>query len=284
MCEQRVMAILMCRPEHFGIEYEINPWMHVAVEVDHERAVGQWEALHRLYVELGEIIALATPLAGLPDMVFTANAAVLWGRRAVLSRFHHAERAGEERHWRAALEELGFEVHDIPAEISFEGAGDALFVGDHLFQAFGFRTDEAAHAEVARLLDVESTSLQLVDPRFYHLDTCFCPLDDHTALIAPAAFTKDSVEQVRARVPRLIEVPRDVAEGFACNAMPLHGRVISSTAAEALSSQLAEAGFETVCLPMDEFMKSGGGVRCLSLPLDLAVQPPAQPASAELTA
>jgi N-dimethylarginine dimethylaminohydrolase len=271
MCEKRVMAILMCRPEHFGIEYEINPWMHVAVKVDHTRAIEQWEALHSLYTELGEEIALATPVVGLPDMVFTANAAVLWKRRAVLSRFHHPERAGEEHHWREALEGLGFAVHDVPPQISFEGAGDALFVGEHLFQAWGFRTDEAAHAEVAGVLDVESTSLQLVDPRFYHLDTCFCPLDDRTALIAPAAFTGESVERVRARVPRLIEVARDVAEGFACNAMPMQGRVISSTAVEAVRAPLTEAGFDVLGLPMDEFMKSGGGVRCLSLPLDLGL-------------
>ncbi|MGH7723375.1 MAG: dimethylarginine dimethylaminohydrolase family protein [Candidatus Dormibacteria bacterium] len=265
------MAILMCRPEHFGIEYEINPWMHMAVEVDHERAVEQWEALHSLYEELGESIALTAPAAGLPDMVFTANAAVLWGRRAVLSRFHHVERAGEEAHWRVALEDLGFAVHDVPAEVSFEGAGDALFVGDHLFQGFGFRTDQAAHALVSGLLDVESTSLQLVDPRFYHLDTCFCPIDERSALIAPSALTPEAVDLVRARVPRLIEVDREVAEGFACNAMPLQGRVISSTAAEALRAPLGEAGLEVVCLPMDEFMKSGGGVRCLSLPLDMGV-------------
>ena len=162
-------------------------------------------------------------------------------------------------------------VHEMPPDISFEGAGDALFVGDHLFQAWGFRTDQAAHAEVARLLDVESTSLQLVDPRFYHLDTCFCPLDDHSALIAPDAFAPESVELVRARVPRLVEVPRAVAEGFACNAMPLRGRVISSTAAQGIRSPLADAGFDVISLPVDEFMKSGGGVRCLSLPLDLGL-------------
>ena len=271
MCEKRVMAILMCPPEHFGIEYEINPWMHVAVEVDHQRAVEEWEALHGVYGELGESIVLTAPHAGLPDMVFTANAAVVWRRRAVLSRFHHAERAGEERHWRGALEELGFIVHEVPAEVSFEGAGDALFVGDHLFQAWGYRTDLAAHAHVARFLDVESSSLQLVDPRFYHLDTCFCPLDDHTALFAPDAFAPESVEALRARIPRLIEVPRDAAEGFACNAMPLGDRVISSTSAEAIRGALAEAGFELAALPVDEFMKSGGGVRCLSLPLDLGL-------------
>jgi N-dimethylarginine dimethylaminohydrolase len=271
MCELRVMAILMCPPDHFGIEYEINPWMNVAVEVNHERAVEQWGAVERLYNQLGETIELASPVAGLPDMVFTANAAVLWRRRAVLSRFHHAERAGEERHWRAVLEGLGFDVREVSAELSFEGAGDALFVGDHLFQAWGYRTDAAVHEEVAAMLDVESTSLELVDPRFYHLDTCFCPLDDRTALIAPDAFSPESVELARARVPRLIEVPAEVAAGFACNAMPLAGRVISSSASEAMRGPLREAGFDVVSLPVDEFMKSGGGVRCLSLPLELGL-------------
>lgn len=263
------MAILMCRPEHFGIEYEINPWMHIAVEVDHERAVEQWEALHSLYLDLGETVELTTSLAGLPDMVFSANAAVLWRRRAILSRFHHAERAGEERHWRAALERLDFDVREVSAGLSFEGAGDALFVGDHLFLAWGFRTDRGAHAEVARLLDVESTSLELVDPRFYHLDTCFCPLDGDTALIAPRAFAPESLELVRARVPRLIEVSTEVAAGFACNAMPLGGAVISSAAVSELQPELSAIGCDTVALPMDEFIKAGGGVRCLSLPLDL---------------
>ena len=265
------MAILMCPPDHFGIEYEINPWMHVAVEVDHQRAVAQWESLEQLYTQMGQTIELTTPVLGLPDMVFSANAAVLWRRRAVLSRFHHAERAGEESHWRLALERLGFDVRELSDHISFEGAGDALFVGEHLFQAWGFRTDAAAHPEVAAILDVESTSVQLIDPRFYHLDTCFCPLDDHTALIAPAAFAPGSVDLVRARVPRLIEVPAEVAAGFACNAMPLDGRVISSSASEAMREPLGEAGFEVVSLPMDEFMKSGGGVRCLSLPLELGL-------------
>jgi N-dimethylarginine dimethylaminohydrolase len=263
------MAILMCRPEHFGIEYEINPWMNVAVEVDHARAVEQWEELHRLYLERGETIELTESVAGLPDMVFTANAAVVWRRRAVLSRFHHAERAGEESHWRATLERLQFDVLEVSPDLSFEGAGDALFVGDHLFQAWGFRTDQAAHAEVAAILDVESTSLQLVDPFFYHLDTCFCPLDDHTALVAPTAFAPASLELLYRRVPRLVEVPAEVAAGFACNAMPMHGTVISSTAITALRSELAAIGFDAAALPVDEFMKSGGGVRCLSLPLDL---------------
>jgi len=263
------VSVLMCAPDHFGVEYEINPWMHVAVEVDHQLATAQWEALHRTYTELGVEIELAKPVAGLPDMVFSANAAVLWDGRAVLSNFHHAERQGEEVHWRGELERLGFDVHELPRSVSFEGAGDALFVGDRLVCGYGFRTDRASHRPVARVLDVEVVSLELVDPRFYHLDTCFCPLDDTTVLAAPAAFSAASAKALRRLVPNLIEVPADVAAGFACNAMPLGGSIVSSLTIAALEAPLRAAGYAPIPLPMGEFLKAGGGVRCLSLPLGL---------------
>jgi N-dimethylarginine dimethylaminohydrolase len=260
-------SVLMCRPDHFGIEYEINPWMNVAVKVDHEVAQAQWEALHRTYLELGVEIELAKPVNGLPDMVFTANAAVLWDGRAVLSNFHHAERQGEEPHWRQELERLGFDVHELPRSLSFEGAGDALFVGDRLFCGYGFRTDRESHHPVARVLEVDVVSLELVDPRFYHLDTCFCPLDATNVLAAPDAFAPASLRRIRELVPNLIEVPVEVAAGFACNAMPLGGKVLSSLTVAQLDAPLKAAGYTPIALPMGEFLKAGGGVRCLSLPL-----------------
>jgi len=263
----RQARILMCPPDYYGIEYEINPWMHVEVGVDHDAAVQQWERLHRAYTDLGEQVDLVEPVAGLPDMVFTANAAVVRGRAAVLSRFRHSERRGEEPFWRRALEERGFEVTVLDPQVAFEGAGDALFVGDTLFCGHGFRTDRPAHRRVGRALGVEVVSLELVDPRFYHLDTCFCPLNEQTVLFAPHAFSPSSARTVRRLVPHVIEVPPDVAAGFACNAITVGSRVISSLAAQGISSPLHEAGFDTVALPMSEFIKSGGGVRCLSLPV-----------------
>ena len=260
-------SVLMCRPDHFGIEYEINPWMHVAVEVDHALAAAQWQALYQAYVDLGVRIELATPVNHLPDMVFTANAAVLWDDRAVLSNFHHAERQGEETHWRQELERLGFDVHELPRSLSFEGAGDALFLGDRLFCGYGFRTDRASHRPVARILEVEVVSLELVDPRFYHLDTCFCPLDATNVLAAPDAFAPDSLRLIRELVPNLIEVPTEVATGFACNAMPLGGNVLSSLTVSQIEGPLRAAGYTPIAFPMGEFLKAGGGVRCLSLPL-----------------
>ena len=259
----------MCPPSHYGVEYEINPWMHVDVDVDRARATTQWEALHRAYRELGQEVVLAEPQPGLPDMVFTANASVVWDGTAVLSRFRHRERQGEEKHWQGLLEAQGFDVVVPPRAVAFEGAGDALFVGETLFAGHGFRTDRVAHHVVARALGVEVVSLELVDPRFYHLDTCFCPLNGQTVLYAPQAFSPDSARTIRKLVPHVIEVPPEVAAGFACNAITIGNTVISSTAAGKLEHPLHDAGFDgVIALPMTEFIKSGGGVRCLSLPLD----------------
>jgi len=267
------MPILMCPPTHYGIEYEINPWMHVTSQVDRPRAQQQWDALLLTYAELGAEVVLADPVPGLPDMVFTANAGLTWGDRVVLSRFRHPERQREESRWRELFESWGAPVCDT-GEIAFEGAGDALFVGDTLVCGYGFRTDPAAIAMVAGQLGVDVVAVELVDPRYYHLDTCFCPLDRDTVLFAPAAFSPESQERVRHLAGRVIEVPDRVAAGFACNAIAIGDVVVSSTAVDELRTPLRAAGYRTLALPMDEFMKAGGGVRCLSLPVPAPHKPP----------
>jgi len=261
------MAILMCRPQYFGVEYEINPWMHVSNQVDHQKAESQWQALYLAYTELGQTVDLVDPQPGLPDMVFTANAALVRDRRAVLSSFHHPERQGEEPFWARALSDRGFDLVRMPAGVSFEGAGDALFVGDRLFAGYGFRTDRESHALVSRALDCEVVSLELVDPRFYHLDTCFNPLSPDVVMFAPDAFTKESARRIRTLVSHVIEVPTAVATAFVCNAVTIEGRVLSSMGVERMEPELRHEGFEMTALPMTEFLKAGGGVRCLSLPL-----------------
>jgi N-dimethylarginine dimethylaminohydrolase len=260
------MPILMCPPTHFGVIYEINPWMHVARPVDPRRAADQWEGLYATYRELGVEVVVADPVPGLPDMVFTANAGVTGGDRVVLSRFRHPERQGEEAHWRELFRRRGTPTLGTEG-IPFEGAGDALFVGDTLVCGHGFRTDRAAIPLVASALGVDVVELELIDPRYYHLDTCFCPLDAGAILYAPAAFSPTSREVVQRLAGRIIEVPDDLAAGFACNAMVVGDLVVSSEAVEGLSGQLREAGYRALGLPMGEFMKAGGGVRCLSLPI-----------------
>ena len=261
------MAILMCRPQHFGVEYEINPWMHVEQEVDRDKAETQWQALYRAYLDLGQTVELVDQAPGLPDMVFAANAALVRNGDAVLARFRHPERQGEESLWRAALEARGVRVKEVSAGISFEGAGDALFVGEQLFAGYGFRTDRESHGQLGRLLDTEVVSLQLVDPRFYHLDTCFCPLAPGVVMFAPEAFSPESARTVRRLVPHVIEVPTRLAMSFICNGVVVGDHLLSSTGVEQMDQKLSIEGLATTSFPMTEFMKAGGGVRCLTLEL-----------------
>ena len=202
-------------------------------------------------------------------MVFTANAAVVRGREAVLSRFRHPERQGEEPFWRRALEGLGITVHALPDDVPFEGAGDALFVGERLFCGHGFRTELGSHALVSRPArrrgDLAAPrGSALLSPR--HL---LLPAQRAHRALRPGRLRRGLAAAGRRLVPHVIEVPVEVAAGFACNAISLGDRVISSLAAERLEEPLHHAGFDTVALPMSEFLKSGGGVRCLSLPLEL---------------
>jgi N-dimethylarginine dimethylaminohydrolase len=263
-------AVVMCPPAHFRIEYEINPWMHMDVPVNPGPAAAQWNRLLSTYRELGLEVVLADPVPGLPDMCFTANAGVVRGERFVLSHFRHPQRQGEEPRWRAFFERLGLHVLDTHGR-AFEGAGDALFLGDTLLCGHGFRTDREALPVVAEALEVELVPLELVEPRFYHLDTCLCPIDERTLLVFPEAFSPSSLRVLRGLAEHLIEVPPEVAAGFACNGLVSGEVLVSSSSAVRLREPLGELGYRVIGLPMSEFMKAGGAVRCLSLPVELRV-------------
>src|ERR1051326_486343 len=175
--EAAMAQILMCPPNYFGIEYEINPWMDRQRGVDRERAIAQWQALYdTLTGPVGATVELLDPVACLPDMVFTANAGLVAGKRFIPSRFRHAVRAGEEPYFRRWFESRGYEILSLSEGTIFEGAGDALSCGDTLYAGYLFRSHAASHREISRLLGQRVLSLELSDPRFYHLDTCFCPL------------------------------------------------------------------------------------------------------------
>jgi N-dimethylarginine dimethylaminohydrolase len=241
--------------------------MRIESQVDSDAAWAQWQALVRTYEALGVKVSLVEPVDRLPDMVFTANAAVLWQKQAILSRFRYGERRGEEIHWADALEALGYDLRVLPEDAWFEGAGDALFVGPRLFLGYGPRTERASHALVARLLGVETVSLELVNRHFYHLDTCFCPLDAENVLFVREAFSSAALGLIHELIPNPIEVPLEIGLGFACNGIVVGNRIISAPSITALGERLAAYGYAPHPLPISEFMKAGGGVRCLTLPL-----------------
>lgn len=260
--------ILMCPPTYFGVEYEINPWMDCRREVDHQRAVSQWTGLRELLSRLGATVSLMGSLPGMPDLVFTANAGLVFGKDVYLARFRHPQRQVETPHVFKWFSEHGFHVTDLPSELFFEGAGDALFCGQTLIAGYRIRSDALAHQWVGSKVARRVIPLELVDPSFYHLDTCFCPLAPDVAIYYPDAFDAYGQRAVSEAVGDLIEVAREEALAFACNSVVVGRSVVTGVGCPHLHEQLRSRGYEPIETPIDEFMKAGGGAKCLTLRLD----------------
>jgi N-dimethylarginine dimethylaminohydrolase len=260
--------ILMCPPDFYGIHYEINPWMDMSRQAEHAVAVSQWHALRTNIIDAGAKTSLLEPVQGLPDLVFTANAAMIFHQKALLSRFRHRQRQGEEPYNRRWLAENGFEIVEVPEDFSFEGAGDALFCDDTLYAGYRMRSDASGHQQIGRLLGCRVIPIELVEARYYHLDTCFCPLAAGEAIWYPPAFDDYGQRAIREHVKTLIEVEQSEAERFACNAVVIGRRVITNTGCDQLHSVLASRGYDPVATPLDEFVKAGGSAKCLTLRLD----------------
>lgn len=258
----------MCPPDYYGIHYEINPWMSRQRQSDRAMASEQWGGLRRLLEESGAQIEMLPPVQGLPDMVFTANAALIYRDIAVMARFRHPERQGEVQHDEAWLSAHGFRIEHVPEDLHFEGAGDALFCGDTLFAGYRIRSHARGHQQIGELLGCRVIPLELVDPYYYHLDTCFCPLAPGEAIYYPAAFDDYGRAALQAHVERLIEVREDEARMFACNAVVVGKTVITNTGADQLHRGLQAAGYTPRETPLSEFVKAGGSAKCLTLRLD----------------
>lgn len=258
----------MCPPDYYGIEYEINPWMNRSRASDRETAVRQWHGLKRLLERAGARVSTLEPQPGLPDLVFTANAALIHRRQAVLSRFRHTERQGEEPIDAAWLTAAGFEVRRLPDGVFFEGAGDALFCGETLFAGYRIRSHARSHQLVGEMLGVRVLPLELIDDYHYHLDTCFCPLALDAAVYFPEAFDEYGLRALRESVPHLIAVERDEARRFACNAVVVGRTVVTNTGCTRLHAALTARGYTPWETPLDEFVKAGGSAKCLTLRLD----------------
>jgi N-dimethylarginine dimethylaminohydrolase len=264
--------ILMCPPTHFEVSYVINPWMNQG-PVQIRAAQHQWQQLHDALAEHVEVVCIE-PQPGLPDMVFTANAGVVVGDKAMASHFLPQERRGEEAFFKSWFRKSGYELVELPEEVGFEGAGDCLVdpTEGFLWTGLGPRTEPEAYAYLSRAFGREVATLRLVDPRYYHLDTCFCPLEGGHVMYHPGAFHATSRSEIERRVPAAlrIEVDAEDAAQFACNAVSVGRHVFLHRASEALRGTLAAAGYQVHALDLSEFLKAGGSAKCLTLMLSAA--------------
>ncbi len=263
--------LLMCPPDYYGIEYEINPWMRVSNQSNGDRARTQWQTLTRvLEQETGAKLEFMEPVSGLPDLVFTANAGVLHEGKAVPSRFRHPERRREERHFIEWFTKKGYEVILLDADIFFEGAGDLLGFPEFWVGGYRQRSDFRVYDRLSTIFQKEILPVELVDQRFYHLDTCFCPLSGGELLYFPPAFDAYAQTVITTRIPQdnRFAVPSPEGERFACNAVCIDRHVVLPTGCPDTMEWLARRGYIPHPVELDEFLKAGGSAKCLTLALD----------------
>lgn len=263
---------LMCEPKFFDVCYVINPWMEGNLgKVNKMLARQQWQNLHDIVAKLASV-SLVEPVAGLPDMVFTANAGLVHRKEVIVSSFLHAERQPEAKHFERFFSSQGYSVHHLQNDTIFEGAGDALFdLQGRLWVGSGIRSDVHALDEIKAVLDVEGCGvevrgLELVDPYWYHLDTAFCPLPQGQAVAYAKAFSGKSVATLNdAFGTNIIWVSEADAKNFACNAISIAQTVIIHKASAELKVALSKRSIEIVETNVSEFLKSGGSCKCLTL-------------------
>ncbi|MFL6797612.1 MAG: dimethylarginine dimethylaminohydrolase family protein [Xanthobacteraceae bacterium] len=274
---------LMCAPEHFDVSYAINPWMDPQSWAQDRRAHAaariEWANLRRNLKELGGAIEMVPPTVGLPDLVFTANAAVVLDRRVLLARFRYAERAREEPHFAAsfrALQARGLvdAVQPLPDGIVLEGAGDCVWDASRqlFWVGYGPRSDARASGAVADVFGQEVVALELTDARFYHMDTALAPLPGGEVMYLPQAFRPTGLATIRERVAPedLIELGLEDGCRLAANAVCIDKTLVISGCSERLRATLAERGYSVVTTPLPSFLRSGGSAFCLTLRLDRA--------------
>lgn len=257
-------TFLLCKPDYFKIEYSINPWM-TGEKVNSKIALMQWLDLVSAIQNLGGAVKTIKPIDGLPDMVFTANAGIVFDNKFIVSSMKNNERKNESKYFREWFRNNKYQIVDIIPGLSFEGRGDALVDRGTLIGGYGYRTDLMALEIVAGSLGLSLTALKLSDPRFYHLDTCFCKISDKKAIYYPQAFEKGEIEKLSDMFD-LIPVTENDARMFMCNSMIVNDVLLIPSKKSDIDKKLRNNfGIKTCVVNVSEFLKSGGSIQCLSL-------------------
>lgn len=278
------MRFLMTDPSHFNVSYRINPWMKPdSWTSESVQAASQGSrALRNAIISTGAVVETVPAVEGLPDLVFPANAAVVLDSKVLLARFLCAERQGEEAVFRTAFEALRArgivnEVVELPADVTQEGAGDAIWDIDRGFfwVGYGQRSTQSSIAVIEETFGEPAVALELSSPKFYHLDTCFCPLSGGKVLFYPPAFTAEGLASIYARVSIAdrIEATDEEAAAFCVNAVNIGRTIIMARASESLRRKLRAQGYTLSEVDLAPFILSGGASYCMTLRLDRTSRP-----------
>lgn len=259
---------LMCPPTYYHFAYEINPWMSVKRNVSLSTAKNQWDFLYKLLTnQLGAKIELVEPVKGLPDMVFTANAGLVSNNTFVRSNFRHKERQPEAAFFETWFRDHNYTVVTLPRVHFFEGEGDAFVMGNSLICGYHFHADTQAHQIVAESLQKDLISIKIIDERFYRFDTCFCPLNDNTALLYQQAIAEEGAQKLKAAIKNSIRLKLVDALKLICNSIVVGHNLIAPRGCHEPAKILRLLGYQIYEVDLSEFAKAGGNAKCMVLTL-----------------
>ncbi|HEX8549018.1 MAG TPA: arginine deiminase family protein [Cytophagaceae bacterium] len=284
---QEPTKVLMCTPDCFEVIDVKNPYMKGNTGlINKSKAHEQWHAIKRFYqllVTAGQLEKYVEikGAVGCEDMVFAANQTLPWrfpdgSKKVILSKMKHPSRQKEVPFFKELFIKKGYEILELETASHFEGMGDTIpHSGKQLlYGGYGHRSDLKAYEEISQLLDVKIILLELIDEKFYHLDTCFLPLDEDTLMLYPGAFTEDGLATLTKTFKHIIEIPLHEAEnGFALNAHVIScsksqsKHVLIQKGNEYTIAQLKALNFKVTETETSEFMKSGGSVFCMKMML-----------------
>ena len=273
--------VLVVQPRFFTVSYAINPYMKdeqgALKKVDTSLALDQWKNLIKAFELSGLDVQVLDGRASFPDMVFAANQSFpFWNAQSktyevILSNMNHQERKGEVPFFADWFASQNYKIHSLPHDMIFEGTGDALLdpVRPLIWCGFGYRTSPQTLARISEITKTDLIPLELKNPYFYHLDTCFAPLTEHSAVVVKEAFTDEGLALLQTAFEQLIYCSMDEAQkSLGANLFCPNGRdIFIDQANHQLIEELQVLGFRIQTLQTSEFIKSGGSVFCLKLHL-----------------
>lgn len=258
-----IKKVLMCNPLYFTVEFVYNPWMRPG-SVDTRKAKKQWENLKHVYEILGITVETIEQVKGLHDMVFATDQGIVRDKEVLLSNFRVPQRQGEREHYKKWFLERAYRIIELPNHHYLEGNGETYFWNDTIFVGTGYRSDPEIPKFLQKHYDREVVYLKIKDPAFYHLDVGFFPLNHETVFYYPPAYSDGTIQELKKRIPNLIEFTRDEALGFSSNSVVTDHHVIVQKGNPTFVEKLHALGYQTEEVDLSEFMKSGGGAHCLT--------------------
>lgn len=263
MKKKEIKRVLMCNPLYFTVEHVYNPWMKPG-SVNTQKAIKQWNNLKKVYETLGITVEIIDQVKGIHDMVFSTDQGIVKGREVLLSNFRPLPRQPEREQYKVWFEKNGYKINELPKHHYLEGNGETYFWNDMMFVGTGVRSDLEIPKFLRNFYDREVLYVKIMDPAFFHLDVGFFPLNHETIFYYPPAYSPGTIQELKKRVPNLVEFTKEEAYGFCANSVVTDHHVIVQEGNPSFTQKLHNLGYRTIEIDLREFMKSGGGAHCLT--------------------